>query len=148
MWASPLFRSFGTKVIATATVKNVKGKRLIPTRAALTLTPAAVVSKEYADQLNCNFYLHFVYSKQIGLRIGVRQRGCNGLSYTLEYATKKTPMDEEVLQDGIRVLIDQKAQLTLLGTEMDYQESKLASEFVFNNPNIKGTCGCGESFSI
>lgn len=49
---------------------------------------------------------------------------------------------------GIRVLIDQKAQLTLLGTEMDYQESKLASEFVFNNPNIKGTCGCGESFSI
>ncbi len=53
-----------------------------------------------------------------------------------------------VVLTGIRVLIDQKAQLTLLGTEMDYQETKLASEFVFNNPNIKGTCGCGESFSI
>jgi iron-sulfur cluster assembly accessory protein len=49
---------------------------------------------------------------------------------------------------GVRVLIDQKAQLTLLGTEMDYTEGTLASEFVFNNPNIKGTCGCGESFSI
>jgi len=139
MWASPIFRSFGTKVIATATVKNVKGKRLIPTRAALTLTPSAV-----------NRIKELLQGKEdyIGLRIGVRQRGCNGLSYTLEYASKKTPMDEEVLQDGIRVLIDQKAQLTLLGTEMDYQESKLASEFVFNNPNIKGTCGCGESFSI
>lgn len=49
---------------------------------------------------------------------------------------------------GVRVLIDAKAQLTLLGTEMDYVETKLASEFVFNNPNIKGTCGCGESFSV
>ena len=49
---------------------------------------------------------------------------------------------------GVRVLIDQKAQLTLLGTEMDYQENKLSAEFVFNNPNIKGTCGCGESFSV
>lgn len=57
-------------------------------------------------------------------------------------------MDEEVVQDGVRVIIDKKAQLTLLGTEMDYVENKLSSEFVFNNPNIKGTCGCGESFSI
>lgn len=57
-------------------------------------------------------------------------------------------MDEEVNQDGARVLIDSKAQLTLLGTEMDYVETALSSEFVFNNPNIKGTCGCGESFSI
>lgn len=57
-------------------------------------------------------------------------------------------MDEEVVQDGARVLIDSKAQLTLLGTEMDYVHNPLSSEFVFNNPNIKGTCGCGESFSI
>lgn len=57
-------------------------------------------------------------------------------------------MDEEVKQDGVTIIIDRKAQLSLLGTEMDFVESKLSSEFVFNNPNIKGTCGCGESFSI
>lgn len=57
-------------------------------------------------------------------------------------------LDEEVVQDGVRILIDKKAQLSLLGTEMDFVENKLSSEFVFNNPNIKGTCGCGESFSL
>lgn len=70
------------------------------------------------------------------------------MSYTLDYAENKDKLDEEVVQDGVRIYIDRKAQLSLLGTEMDYVESKLNSEFVFNNPNIKGTCGCGESFSL
>nr|CAI5820785.1 unnamed protein product [Callosobruchus analis] len=127
-----------TKTIATATVRAVK-KRLLPTRAALTLTPSAVnrIKNLLSDREEC-----------IGLRIGVRQRGCNGLSYTLDYAKNKEKLDEEVVQDGVRVFIDKKAQLTLLGTEMDFVENKLSSEFVFNNPNIKGTCGCGESFSV
>ncbi|KAH8396315.1 hypothetical protein KR222_008111 [Zaprionus bogoriensis] len=128
-----------TRVVATATVRAVKGRKILPTRAALTLTPAAVqrIKSLLQDKPNV-----------LGLKVGVRQRGCNGLSYTLDYASSKDKLDEEVLQDGVKVFIDKKAQLSLLGTEMDFVETKLSSEFVFNNPNIKGTCGCGESFSM
>ncbi|XP_066599557.1 iron-sulfur cluster assembly 1 homolog, mitochondrial isoform X2 [Prorops nasuta] len=125
--------------LAAATVRTVKGRKITPTRAALTLTPSAV--KKIKELLE-------IKSEYIGLKVGVRQRGCNGLSYTLEYAKEKNKFDEEVVQDNVRVLIDKKAQLSLLGTEMDFIETKLSSEFVFNNPNIKGTCGCGESFNV
>ncbi|XP_029916693.1 iron-sulfur cluster assembly 1 homolog, mitochondrial [Myripristis murdjan] len=122
-----------------ATVRAVGKRKILATRAALTLTPAAV-----------NKIRTLLHNKPeyIGMKVGVRTRGCNGLTYTLDYAKEKEKADEEVLQDGVRVFIEKKAQLTLLGTEMDFVESKLSSEFVFNNPNIKGTCGCGESFNI
>jgi len=136
---SELSIKMASRAAATATVRAVKRRSLIPTKAALTLTSSAVnrVKLLLQESPDCQ-----------GLRIGVRQRGCNGLSYTLDYAEKKEKFDEEVLQDGVKIYIDKKAQLSILGTEMDYQESKLAAEFVFNNPNISGTCGCGESFSV
>ncbi|KAL6443522.1 hypothetical protein ACFW04_001591 [Cataglyphis niger] len=128
-----------SSTVAAATIRAVKGRKILPTRAALTLTPSAV--NKIKDILKDK-------NEYIGLKVGVRQRGCNGLSYTMEYAKEKSKLDEEVIQDGVRIFIDRKAQLSLLGTEMDYIENKLSSEFVFNNPNIKGTCGCGESFSV
>ena len=83
-----------------------------------------------------------------GIRIGVRTKGCSGMSYTLEFADKQEPMDEVVETGGIKLLIDPKASLFLIGTEMDYEEEKLKSGFVFRNPNEKGRCGCGESFHV
>uniref|UniRef100_A0A1B6ET99 Iron-sulfur cluster assembly 1 homolog, mitochondrial n=1 Tax=Cuerna arida TaxID=1464854 RepID=A0A1B6ET99_9HEMI len=125
------------RLAASASVRAVKRK--FPPRAALVLTPSAVNKIKQILEGKSEF---------IGLKVGVQQRGCNGLCYTLDYAVEKGKFDEEVIQDGVRVIIDKKAQLTLLGTEMDYVEDKLSAEFVFNNPNIKGTCGCGESFSL
>jgi iron-sulfur cluster assembly protein len=83
-----------------------------------------------------------------GIRIGVRTKGCSGMSYTLEYADKQEPMDEVVETEGVKLLIDPKASLFLIGTVMDYEEDKLKSGFVFRNPNEKGRCGCGESFHV
>ncbi|XP_003357750.1 iron-sulfur cluster assembly 1 homolog, mitochondrial isoform X1 [Sus scrofa] len=139
----PRYRVAGTAKMSAslvrATVRAVSKRKLQPTRAALTLTPSAVnkIKQLLKDK-----------PEHVGVKVGVRTRGCNGLSYTLEYTKTKGDSDEEVVQDGVRVFIEKKAQLTLLGTEMDYVEDKLSSEFVFNNPNIKGTCGCGESFNI
>ena len=84
-------------------------------------------------------------SEIVGLRVGIKNGGCAGQSYTVEYAHDVRPTDEVVEDKGVKVLIDPKAVLFLLGTEMDFQTTKLSSQFVFNNPNQTSACGCGES---
>lgn len=84
----------------------------------------------------------------VGIKVGIRTRGCSGLSYTIEYADEISKFDEVVEDKGVRVLIDPKAVMFLIGTEMDFQEEKFKSGFTFNNPNEKGRCGCGESFNV
>ncbi|KAF4552074.1 Iron-sulfur assembly protein 1 [Elsinoe fawcettii] len=82
------------------------------------------------------------------IRVGVKNRGCSGLAYHLEYVDKPAAFDETVEQDGVKVLIDSKALFSIIGSEMDWIEDKLNQRFVFKNPNITEQCGCGESFSI
>ena len=84
----------------------------------------------------------------LGLRVGISTKGCSGLSYVFEYAEEKRPMEDEIETKGVTVFIDPMATMYLVGAEMDYVEDKLKSGFVFNNPNEKSRCGCGESFSV
>ncbi|HVV63350.1 MAG TPA: Fe-S cluster assembly scaffold SufA [Pseudolabrys sp.] len=83
-----------------------------------------------------------------GVRVGVKNGGCAGMEYTMEYAEAVKPNDEVVEDKGVKILIDPKAVLFLLGTEMDYKTEKLSAQFVFNNPNQTSACGCGESVQL
>lgn len=84
----------------------------------------------------------------LGIRVGVRSRGCSGLSYTLEFCDEINPADEVVNVEDLKIFIDPKAVMFVVGTEMDFVEEKMQSGFVFQNPNEKGRCGCGESFHV
>ncbi|HWA02093.1 MAG TPA: iron-sulfur cluster assembly accessory protein [Rhizomicrobium sp.] len=83
-----------------------------------------------------------------GVRVGVTNGGCAGMSYTMDYAETVQPMDEVVEDKGVKIFIEPRAILFLVGTEMDFVREKLGSRFVFNNPNQTAACGCGESVSI
>ena len=85
---------------------------------------------------------------KIGIRLGAKNGGCAGMEYTMDYAEEKQPLDEIVEDKGVTILIEAKAVLFLLGTEMDWEEDKLSAGFRFNNPNQTDACGCGESVTI
>ena len=140
-----------------ATSSPPKKSKLRPRKAPIKLTPTAVTQ------------LHALFDQPESkmIRVGVKNRGCSGLAYHLEYVDKPGTFDEAVEQDGVKVLIDSKALFSIIGSEMDWQEDKLAARFVFRNPNISKyiqlarckitrlltefaaeECGCGESFSI
>src|ERR1700761_7708319 len=87
-------------------------------------------------------------SEIVGLRVGVKNGGCAGQSYTVEYAHEVRPTDEVVEDKGVKILVAPKAVLFLLGTEMDYKADRMQSQFIFNNPNQVGACGCGESVQL
>lgn len=130
--------SSSAKIVPTTEGVTRRIRPLKPLKAAITLSHPAV---EHLRSL-----LDSPEPKLI--RIGVRNRGCSGLTYHLEYVEKPGKFDEEVTQDGVKVLIDSKALFSVIGSRMDWVDDKLSSRFVFSNPNSKGECGCGESFMV
>jgi len=82
------------------------------------------------------------------LRVGVKKGGCAGMEYTMEWTAEQKPFDEVIEHNGAKVLIDPKAVMYLLGSEMDYKTDQLSAQFVFTNPNQAGSCGCGESVNL
>ena len=84
----------------------------------------------------------------LGLRVGVKNGGCAGQEYTLEYAAERQPLDEVVEDKGVTILVEPKAVLFLVGSVIDYEATKLSAKFVFRNPNETDACGCGESVTI
>lgn len=87
-------------------------------------------------------------SDVIGIRVGIKTAGCSGMKYQVDYANDKKPFEDSITSNGVTVLIDPAAVMFLIGSEMDWQEDKFSSGFVFNNPNETARCGCGESFSV
>ena len=107
---------------------------------AITLTqPAAERVKKFLDNRG----------KGVGLRVGVKTNGCSGMSYVLEFVDEINEAEDEVFEDyGVKLIVDKKSLVYMNGTEVDFAKEGLNEGFKFNNPNEKGQCGCGESFTV
>ena len=124
--------------MTTTTTTSTRAKRERPKVIRLTEVAAARIHDimEKSD------------GRYIGVRVGVKNGGCAGMSYTMDYAETQGPLDEVIEDRGVRILIDPKAVMFLVGTEMDFKRDKLATRFIFTNPNQTEACGCGESVVI
>jgi len=119
-------------------------RRTVERPNAISITPAA--AKRIAGMMASR--VERGEGQTLGVRLGVRTRGCNGKSYTMDYQVEPPgKLDEVVEEHGVLVCVEPKAVFQIIGTQMDFVETRLASEFVFHNPNAKGSCGCGESFN-
>jgi iron-sulfur cluster assembly protein len=107
---------------------------------AITLTDAAVAQ--------VRALLAKADKPAVGLRVSIKTKGCSGMSYDIQYASEKGPADLVVTERGVTIFIDPKAQLFIMGSELDWAEDQWQAGFVFRNPNEKGRCGCGESFHV
>lgn len=120
-----------------------------PSRPVRELPPPIKLTEGAADRIK---YMMVGKDNALGVRLSVKRRGCNGYSYVMNYANKEDEQElkkyECVKSHGVLVYVDPKAIFFLVGTEMDYIDNELASEFTFINPNSKGSCGCGESFNV
>jgi iron-sulfur cluster assembly protein len=124
--------------MTTTQTTTSKPRRERPKAVKLTDAAAARIRDIMAD----------AQGKYQGVRVGVSNGGCAGMSYTMDYAEDIRPLDEVVEDKGVKIFIEPKAILFLIGTEMDFVQEKLGTRFVFNNPNQTAACGCGESVSI
>jgi iron-sulfur cluster assembly protein len=124
--------------MTTTTTTSTRAKRERPKVIRLTEVAAARIHDimEKSD------------GRYIGVRVGVKNGGCAGMSYTMDYAETQGPLDEVIEDKGVRILVDPKAVMFLVGTEMDFKRDKLATRFIFTNPNQTEACGCGESVVI
>ena len=131
-------RRSAANTTSASRVANRRRNRQQKLKAPITLLPNALLHLKKLNNQPTPKYI----------KIGVTSRGCSGLSYDLQYVTEPNKYDEVVEQDGVKIIIDSKALLTIIGSEMDWIDDKLSNRFVFKNPNSKGTCGCGESFHV
>jgi len=123
---------------ATTTTPTPRGRRERPKVIRLT-DGAATRIRDILDKSD---------GRYVGVRVGVKNGGCAGMSYTMDYASESRPFEEVMEDKGVKIFIDPKAILFLIGTELDFVKEKLGARFVFNNPNQTSACGCGESVSI
>ena len=138
-WTRRLLPTIRSLSSSAAAVQEPRKRRVVEDKDPIILTERA--ADRIKDLLATN-------PSSLGIRLGVKRRGCNGLSYTLNYAEEVPAKDIAMEAHGVSIFIEPMALFNVVGTTMDWEEDELTSEFTFKNPNSKGECGCGESFTV